>query len=111
MAIKRKKAVALLKEKLKTLPGKKVTLKEYFTPNPEPRPARMEKPDASGVGPYTREWPGFYIGDQLEHILVDKYGPDRGEKNFNDLISGSFGNAIYTICSNIMREKVKMLRD
>lgn len=74
-----------------------------------PRPARMEKPKAEkGLG--RRKWRDFYIGDQLEHIFVDKYGKERGEKTFDYFVNQP-NKAIYTVCSEIMDEKAKMLID
>lgn len=76
----------------------------------EQRPSRMERPNISGLGSYSSLWPGFYIGDQLESILIDKYGITRGEKMFNGLLDTG-NNAIYTVCGDIMKEKYKMLSD
>lgn len=90
-------------------------MKSYLTEsidyNSMARPTRMEKPDTSRQGSYSSCWPGFYIGDQLRNILVDKYGLERGEKNFDDLFTGRNNNSIYTVCGNIMKEKYKMLQD
>lgn len=89
-------------------------MKKYLTEsidyNSQSRPARMEKPNISQQGTYSSCWPGFYIGDQLADILIDKYGKERGEKTFDGLL-GLNNNAIYTICGDIMKEKFKMLID
>lgn len=74
----------------------------------ESRPSRMERPNISDIK--GNPWKGFYIGDQLENILVDKYGRERGSKMFNGLLDLN-NNAIYTVCTDIMKEKYKMLLD
>lgn len=75
-----------------------------------PRPSRMKRPDVSNIdSSEARRWIG-YIGDQLEDILIDKYGKTRGEKTFQGLLDTG-NNAIYTVCIDIIKEKLKMFQD
>lgn len=75
-----------------------------------PRPSKMKKPDISGISTGAATRFIGYIGDQLESILIDKYGKTRGEKTFEGLLDTG-NNAIYTVCTNIIKEKIKMFQD
>lgn len=86
------------------------TLEETSNHDSEARPTRMERPNISDVPPVTSCWPGFYMGDQLHSVLVDKYGTERGEKVFNGLLDLN-NRAVYTAVGDIMKEKYKMLID
>lgn len=102
-------AVENILKLLTPLSSKSSELSEATTEHDnEPRPSRMERPDISDVP--SSAWSGFYIGDQLESILIDKYGTERGEKTFNGLLDTG-NNAIYKVCRDIMKEKYKMLVD
>lgn len=54
----------------------------------EPRPNRMKKPPMmTGVSTNpTSYFPELYIQDEMRHMLIDKYGRERGEKTFDGLI-------------------------
>lgn len=78
----------------------------------EVRPARMKKPSVSkyeGRG-VKSVWPQIYIQDEAKNILQDKYGPKRGTENW-DYFVNSNTNAMFTVCSNICKEKAVMLED
>lgn len=75
-----------------------------------PRPSRMKKPDVSSIATGAATRFIGYIGDQLESILIDKYGKTRGEKTFQGLLDTG-NNAIYTVCTDIIKEKIKMFQD
>lgn len=69
---------------------KQYMLKEMAS-NPidlEPRPNRMKKPpEINGVSTNpTSYFPDLYIQDEMRHMLIDKYGKDKGEKSFDGLI-------------------------
>lgn len=104
-------AVETILELLTPLSSSSSELSEATTQHDnEPRPTRMERPVITDIPPYTSCWSGFYIGDQLQSILIDKFGTERGEKTFNGLLDTG-NNAIYSVCGDIMREKYKMLVD
>ncbi len=75
-----------------------------------PRPSRMKKPDVSRIDTSAATRFIGYIGDQLKSILIDKYGKTRGEKTFQGLLDTG-NNAIYTVCTDIIKEKIKMFQD
>jgi rubrerythrin len=75
--------------------------------NNEPRPARMKKPK---VGPQAKRHYKLYIQDLLLDVLQDKYGKERGEKNFEYLI-GLNNRAMYPAGQDITDEKAQMYID
>lgn len=75
-----------------------------------PRPSKMKKPDTASISTGAATRFIGYIGDQLKSILIDKYGKTRGEKTFQGLLDTG-NNAIYTVCTNIIKEKIKMFQD
>jgi len=54
----------------------------------EPRPNRMKKPpEMNGVATNpTSYFQDLYIQDEMRHMLIDKYGREKGEKSFDGLI-------------------------
>lgn len=75
-----------------------------------PRPSKMKRPNVSSISTGAATRFIGYIGDQLESILIDKYGKTRGEKTFQGLLDTG-NNAIYTVCTDIIKEKIKMFQD
>lgn len=75
-----------------------------------PRPSKMKRPNVSSIATGAATRFIGYIGDQLESILIDKYGKTRGEKTFEGLLNTG-NNAIYTVCTDIIKEKIKMFQD
>lgn len=75
-----------------------------------PRPSKMKRPNVSSIATGAATRFIGYIGDQLESILIDKYGKTRGEKTFEGLLNNA-NDAIYTVCTDIIKEKIKMFQD
>lgn len=71
------------------------------------RPSRMKKPK---VTPAAHRVYKEYVQDLFHDILVDKYGTERGTKNFEWFIDQN-NRAMYTVGQEIQDEKAQMFLD
>ena len=83
----------------------------------ESRPSRMKKPEEVKNGwklfSYSKKGQsgGLYIQDDMRNILIDKYGKERGERNFNGILNAPSHGAFYQYGTQIAAEKAGLLRD
>jgi hypothetical protein len=72
------------------------------------RPSRMVRPKTDGIKLSREQRPVDY--GHCSMLLVEKYGRERGEKSYEDIaLNGT--NAIWTVASEIQKEKIRMLQD
>lgn len=132
MATKREKQLValLLKERIEHATGKKVFLEgvetvpqtETYVPakglsdESEPRPNRMKKPGERPGGwrlmSYSRAGGyqgGLYIQDEMSSMLIDKYGKERGERNFEGILNAPRSGAFFQYGTQIASEKAWLL--
>jgi hypothetical protein len=83
----------------------------------EPRPSRMKAPSSE----YPHEFPlfnsrnsrggGLYIQDQMNDMLIDKYGEERGNAMFQGILNAPKHGAFFQLGDKIAREKSTMIND
>lgn len=87
-------------------------LEEKSTTDQAIRPKRMAPaPDINGMTKSaTAYWNHLYIQDEAEDIFQDKYGDERGTKNWEGSIEAG-GGAMYQAVTSIVMQKAKMYRE
>ena len=81
----------------------------------ERRPNRMKRPTLSDYNP----WNGrggdpysVYIQDEAEAVMQDKYGRERGTRNWEASIGhGARGGAMFKMADNVMKEKQFLFKE
>lgn len=80
----------------------------------EMRPARMKSPSSE----YSHDFPlhgknsrGLYIQDDLNDMLIDKYGKERGDAMFKGILEAPRHGAFFQLGDKLAREKSKMMHD
>ena len=74
------------------------------------RPSRMVRPKVKEVRITQPNRPRDY--GECEMILIEKYGREKGQSYYEHIaVSGKSPNAIWTVCTGIVKEKIKMLQD
>jgi hypothetical protein len=75
---------------------------------PRPRMAPAPKPEFSIKSAGAKHW-DLYLQDQASDVIIDKYGLERGLKNWEYLIGQ--GGAMFSASAQIASEKMQMLKD
>jgi hypothetical protein len=77
----------------------------------EPRPNRMKKPPVAGIATNpTSFFRHLYIQDEMLHMLIDKYGKERGERTFDGLLNARQHGAFFQQGGIIADEKAGLIR-
>ena len=75
----------------------------------ERRPNRMKRPSKANYNPWNGRGgePGMvYIQDEAEEVMQDKYGRERGTRNWEASIGhGARGGAMFKMADDVMKEK------
>jgi hypothetical protein len=75
---------------------------------PRPRMVPAPKPEFSIKSAGAKHW-DLYLQDQASDVIIDKYGLERGLKNWDYLIGQ--GGAMFAASAQIASEKMQMLKD
>lgn len=91
----------------------KTTIAAGLSDSDEIRPLRMKAPDSTYRHDYALfnsrnpRGGGLYIQDQMNDMLIDKYGTERGNKMFDGILDAK-GGAFFALGDKIAREKSTM---